>query len=68
MRRKVATTGGEKQSDEWKFKQPKMRSNKIGVLDTVNFLKNKNKKPECPWRIFASRIEADSCSNMRSTG
>ena len=44
MRRKLATSGGEKQSDEWKFKEPKMRSNKIGVLDTVNVLKNKSKK------------------------
>jgi len=45
-----------------------MRSNKIGVLETVNVLKNKSKKTACPWRIFASRIEAGSCSDMRSTG
>jgi transposase len=68
IRRKVATSGGEKQSDEWKFKETKMRSNKIGVLETVNVLKNKSKKTACPWRIFASRFEAGSCSDMRSTG
>lgn len=68
MPRKVATSGEEKRNDEWKFKETKMRSNKIGVPATVNFLKNKSKKTACPWRIFASRIEADSCSNMRPTG
>ena len=68
MRRKVATSGEEKQTDEWKFKETKMRSNKIGVLVTAIVLKNKSKKTACPWRIFASRIEAGSCSGMRSTG
>ena len=67
MRRKVATSGEEKRTDELKFKETKMRSNNIGVLATVNVLKNKSKKTACPWRIFASRIEAGYCSNMRST-
>jgi hypothetical protein len=68
MCRKVATSGEEKQSDEWKFKETKMRSNKMGVLATANVLKNKSKETACPWRIFASRIEARSCSDRRSTG
>jgi hypothetical protein len=34
MCRKVATSGEEKQSDECKLKETKMRSNKIGVLPT----------------------------------
>jgi hypothetical protein len=31
MYRKVATSGEEKQSGEWKLKETKTRSNKIGV-------------------------------------
>ena len=68
MPRKVATSGEEKQSDEWEFKETKIRSNRIGALVTVNVLRNKSKKTACPWRIFASRIEAGSCSDVRSTG
>jgi hypothetical protein len=68
VRRKVATSGDEKQSDDWKLKKTKMSRNKIGVPATVNILKYKSKKTACPWRIFACRIEAGSCSNMRSTG
>lgn len=68
VRRKMTTSGEEKQSDEWKLKETKMGSNKIGVPATVNILKDKNKKTVCPWRIFASRIEAGSGLDMRSTG
>jgi hypothetical protein len=68
MLRKVATSGEKKQSDEWEFKETKMKSNRIGVLVTANVLRNKSKKTACPWRIFASRIEASSCSDVRSTG
>jgi hypothetical protein len=68
MLRKAAISGEEKQSDEWELKETRMKSNRRGVLVTVNVLRNKSKKTACPWRIFASRIEAGSYSDVRSTG
>jgi len=44
MRRKVATSGEEKRTDELKFKETKMRSNNIGVLATVNVLRIRVKR------------------------